>query len=976
MSIRPLPPDVVAQIKSSTSITSLNGVILELVKNSLDAACTKVDVTVDYARGGCVVEDDGFGIPPSEFGEEGGLGKPYHSSKFYLADQTYGSNGALLSSLSALSLLSITSHHHFHHSYNTIQMSRSRVISRHTPAPVEHQFPYLKHGTRVTVRDLFGAMPVRVKQRAMEAENLKGTSKFWDELKKSMVALLLSWPPHVAMIVRDPETSQKFVIRPSMVNQLSKSPPITSFNLRKVYSILSQAQYTTRMDWGSWVVIGASTSKLNISGAISLQPSPSKRVQFLSLGIEPLICLYGQNILYDEINRLFMNSSFGNEEGGEQLDELTQERGLKEDINHLDYTKKELRGSKKGVDRWPMFYMRIEILDHPKTSERFNIDSFLDVSLKAPFRPRNSRHELLTTISNFPQVVADQNTRTIYKEISDDPSSENHITTNDQPLPKQVPSTQRKLPQHRKGAFDPLSGNVQLPNFRQSSKSHSPFDAWSRIKSGTPVQKYPAEAASHQLSERETSIRAHLGHEVDSVLYKWRATSNPLICKAGKVARPPFNDVQLQSHQHDSTKPDMEDNQVDVAGEGDETVYWLDPITKVKSVVNLRTGHVISSEIKNGRITLEQFSGDNLTNIDTSSKLDPPTPGLTRHSSPWINNLLNKWENPVFRPPENQIQKVHHIHSPPNIQGIQKNYCLGYSEFDIERAFQEHPAGICGRLSKHSLRSAEVISQVDKKFILIKIMAKNAEKDAVSPRRANLVIVDQHAADERVRIEDLMVELCKPSNEDECYIMSMALDRPMVFEISHSEGDMLLSQRQHFANWGILYDIQSELPNGKGGYIRLVVRGLPLVVMERYKLDPKLLISHIRSEIWKKEEGSVKSSAFIGNNNKISEEVESTYSWVRRIHDCPQGLIDVLNSRSCRSAIMFNDELPNEQCEKLLSRLADCAFPFQCAHGRPSMVPLLELEGVSMGAISQEYGTFNDFGKSLKKWKVSHSQGY
>jgi DNA mismatch repair protein MLH3 len=76
-SIRPLPQDVVAKIKSSTSITYLNGVIIELVKNSLDASARIIDVTVDYRRGGCSVEDDGHGIPQAEFELWGGLGKAY-----------------------------------------------------------------------------------------------------------------------------------------------------------------------------------------------------------------------------------------------------------------------------------------------------------------------------------------------------------------------------------------------------------------------------------------------------------------------------------------------------------------------------------------------------------------------------------------------------------------------------------------------------------------------------------------------------------------------------------------------------------------------------------------------------------------------------------------------------------------------------------------------------------------------------------
>lgn len=84
MSIQPLPPDVIAQIKSSIAITYLNGVICELIKNSLDAGCTKLDINVDYAKGACVIEDNGLGILPSEFMESGGLGKLHREAKICL----------------------------------------------------------------------------------------------------------------------------------------------------------------------------------------------------------------------------------------------------------------------------------------------------------------------------------------------------------------------------------------------------------------------------------------------------------------------------------------------------------------------------------------------------------------------------------------------------------------------------------------------------------------------------------------------------------------------------------------------------------------------------------------------------------------------------------------------------------------------------------------------------------------------------
>ena len=81
MSIKPLPRDAIYKIKSSVAITTLNGAIIGLLKNSLDASATKAYVTLDYAKGDCSLEDNGHGIPPEEFGEAGGLGKLHRTSR-------------------------------------------------------------------------------------------------------------------------------------------------------------------------------------------------------------------------------------------------------------------------------------------------------------------------------------------------------------------------------------------------------------------------------------------------------------------------------------------------------------------------------------------------------------------------------------------------------------------------------------------------------------------------------------------------------------------------------------------------------------------------------------------------------------------------------------------------------------------------------------------------------------------------------
>lgn len=67
---------------------------------------------------------------------------------------------------------------------------------------------------------------------------------------------------------------------------------------------------------------------------------------------------------------------------------------------------------------------------------------------------------------------------------------------------------------------------------------------------------------------------------------------------------------------------------------------------------------------------------------------------------------------------------------------------------------------------------------------------------------------------------------------------------------------------------------------------------------------------------------------------------------------------------------MFNDPLTMEQCNDLVKRLTDCAFPFQCAHGRPSMVPLVDLGTKStLGPADTEVGDGMTLLKELKVWK-------
>jgi DNA mismatch repair protein MLH3 len=57
----------------------------------------------------------------------------------------------------------------------------------------------------------------------------------------------------------------------------------------------------------------------------------------------------------------------------------------------------------------------------------------------------------------------------------------------------------------------------------------------------------------------------------------------------------------------------------------------------------------------------------------------------------------------------------------------------------------------------------------------------------------------------------------------------------------------------------------------------------------------------------------------------------------------PQPIRDCLNSKACRSAVMFGKSIDKTKAATLIKEVMGCKHPFQCAHGRPSLIPLLKL---------------------------------
>ncbi|KAI1206164.1 uncharacterized protein F4807DRAFT_440129 [Annulohypoxylon truncatum] len=986
MSIQHLPEHVIAQIKSSTTITSLNSVVYGLVKNSLDADATKITISIDYTRGNCSVEDNGLGIPPSEFKSTGGLGKLHYTSKFPARKDIHGRHGTFVASVAALSLLSITSHHHSYHSHNTIKIHNAEVLARHIPALPEQRLLSFPHGTRTTVRDLFGSMPVRVKQRAIDAE--RGIhAKDWERLKRGLVALLLAWPGQVSVSLRDSIDQRTFAIRIPVESSMIQNEKNEIIGLTtRVSRVLFQAQLCDDHSRDLWVPLTASAGSVSVVGAISLVPIISRQVQFISIGIQPVSNEHGSNVLYEEINRLFANSSFGVEEVAGNLDEDEQNRRAKDRRFKADgYTNQELRG-RKGVDRWPMFYIKINLeeqaprLASNDVDEIFNerhqdLQAIVDIItaviyefLKAHhFRPRYSRPRKV--LSSKQSNSRDRHSKSVSRSST----------------PREDSKTGRiRTPRNHSSVGDLAITRLNLAPSNSGLRPESPFDSWTRIKSGQPQYAHLYEKATSDQQEAEecghsrTPMTGSLCTGDDDDI-----ENTPLVAPDGALLRFPFPDVEMSvpeiSQKSTPEKEDLDEGSSLI--EENAGISWTNPTTKETFSIDDRTGLVLQPQMNATEMP-------RASRLPLRKKLRTNTRPVPRDErSKWLGDLLSSWENPVFPSHEPPIPVAFDEAKTLALVTKASGDCFhGCESKSVDFAQASH--NIEGRLSKDDLRNANIIAQVDRKFILTKVpLSSNPPNPGKSKvgETSLLVMIDQHAADERCRVEALMKDYFVVLEDDgispmeerhqSIYAQSLPLEKPIIFDVSRQDSRQLERSKEYFTHWGVLFEVNSASKpksEGKGG-AKLNVLGLPPSISERCRAEPRLLIELLRKEAWKFDEQShgvlrsTQTEEEQGNDDNTTE-----LHWLARLHGCPHGILEMINSRACRSSIMFNDVLSHEECVDLVKRLADCTLPFQCAHGRPSMVPLVDIGSIPMGMddVGKHKGSF---GEEFRRWKSSRS---
>ena len=164
--------------------------------------------------------------------------------------------------------------------------------------------------------------------------------------------------------------------------------------------------------------------------------------------------------------------------------------------------------------------------------------------------------------------------------------------------------------------------------------------------------------------------------------------------------------------------------------------------------------------------------------------------------------------------------------------------------------------------------------------------------------RDKMLLIDQHAAHEKVKYEQI---LKKVENHE---IFSQTLTPPIIISVTPKEADCILQYQTYFAELG--FEIEDF------GMNAFAIRAVPF---DLFGYESKELFEEILTE--------------------LSE------SPVRGL---PTVIREKIASMACKAAVKGNHTLTREEADQLIEQLLTLDNPYNCPHGRPTIVSMSKYE--------------------------------
>ncbi|KAJ2078093.1 DNA mismatch repair protein [Coemansia sp. RSA 988] len=257
------------------------------------------------------------------------------------------------------------------------------------------------------------------------------------------------------------------------------------------------------------------------------------------------------------------------------------------------------------------------------------------------------------------------------------------------------------------------------------------------------------------------------------------------------------------------------------------------------------------------------------------------------------------------------------------------------------------------------INSLQVIGQADKKYILCS-------------QGSWLVAIDQHAADERIRLEGFFDDLCKmvleisqlPLNYPISTVTGVSVLMPSV-EVALSEHDSTaikgLGAELRLLGIQFASEASTDIHQRDSESYKIYITCAPTALVPRLASN-----SHGRARGGERgEEGGFGKALLLsaanwiidhskvlgtqGDYARLSSDRRSrgttdlSRAWPALANQ-PPILVETVRSVACSGAIKFNQALSKDECQLTVDRLAKCKFPRFCAHGRRSVARVAQLE--------------------------------
>ena len=204
--------------------------------------------------------------------------------------------------------------------------------------------------------------------------------------------------------------------------------------------------------------------------------------------------------------------------------------------------------------------------------------------------------------------------------------------------------------------------------------------------------------------------------------------------------------------------------------------------------------------------------------------------------------------------------------------------------------------------SASALDKVRILRQVDRKFIAC-VLSSDAKGERHTQR--TLVVIDQHAADERVSVERLKQEICEgfiTATTD-----TTVLKTAVMVVLSGEEAAILRRPGviDVFARWGIQINLPEIVAGSDTNYAQIYVTAVPTVLVGRLgKKEASEMTRLIKLYLAALDRSLGELNAFLTKvrSSGTNEKAEDS-SWSKATRWMPQEMVELVNSKACRGEL-------------------------------------------------------------------------